>query len=66
MSSLETFDGLCGMIYIWATSDQQVRCKYEFAHAGPHSYEASVLKGGCCSSSGPNTIKHPIKPFTQN
>lgn len=39
MSSLESFDGLCGIIHLCATSDQQVRCKYEFGHSGPHSWD---------------------------
>lgn len=39
MSSLEDYDGLCGIIDIHSNSDLRIRCKYEFGHQGPHSYE---------------------------
>ena len=38
MSSVESYDGLCGIIHIHSSSDKQVRCKYEFGHHGPHSW----------------------------
>ena len=38
MSSLESYDGLCGIIHLNASSNQQVRCKYEFGHHGDHSW----------------------------
>lgn len=39
MSSIESYEGLCGCIHRYSTSDLRVRCKYEFAHSGPHSWE---------------------------
>lgn len=63
MSALETFDGLCGIISYRSTFEQQVRCKYEFGHAGPHSYRATQttgweqLLGRFC---------HPVEEYTQN
>lgn len=45
MSSLESFDGLCGIIHVNSTSEQQVRCKYEFGHYGEHSWVKNVTKG---------------------
>jgi len=38
MSSLESFDGLCGWIAPWARSDLQLRCVYDITHQGPHSW----------------------------
>lgn len=35
MSSIESYEGLCGCIHRYSTSDLRVRCKYEFAHSGP-------------------------------
>ena len=39
MSSVENFDGLCGIIARFASSDLQLRCKYEFGHGGVCSFE---------------------------
>jgi len=39
MSSIENYEGLCGQIHLHSSSDQRVRCNYEFAHSGPHSWE---------------------------
>lgn len=39
MNTVENFDGLCGVIADFATSDLQLRCKYEFGHEGKHSFE---------------------------
>ena len=44
MSSIENYDGLCGIIWKFSTTTQQVRCKYEFGHGGPHSYEKNEDK----------------------
>jgi hypothetical protein len=38
MSSIENYEGLCGIIHLNSTSDQRVRCKYEFGHSGDHSW----------------------------
>ena len=38
MSTVESYDGLCGIIHLYASSDNQIRCKYEFGHYGPHSW----------------------------
>lgn len=39
MGSCDKFDGLCGIIAPFASSDLQIRCKYEMAHSGPCSWE---------------------------
>jgi hypothetical protein len=39
MSSVETFDGLCGIIATFASSDLQIRCTYELDHYGDCSFE---------------------------
>lgn len=39
MSTVENYDGLCGIIHLYASSSKQVRCNYEFGHHGPHSWE---------------------------
>lgn len=39
MSTVENFDGLCGIIARFASSDLQIRCKYELGHGGPCSFE---------------------------
>ena len=62
---VKDYDGLCGVIYRWSTSDQQVCCKYEFGHTGIHSWEKLIPDSGCCSISGPDTISHPIESWTQ-
>lgn len=41
-ATVESYDGLCGIIYHYSTSDRQVRCKYEFGHGGPHSWEKQL------------------------
>lgn len=38
MSALKSYDGLCGIISQYATSDRQLRCYFEFGHSGPCSY----------------------------
>lgn len=38
MSTVENYDGLCGIISIYASSDNQVRCHYELGHHGPCSF----------------------------
>lgn len=63
--AVEDFDGLCGYTYHWATSDQQVKCKYSFAHAGQHSWQKLEPRGGCCTISGPGLISHPVEKYTQ-
>jgi hypothetical protein len=60
MSGLEDTDGLCGVIHRNATSSQQVRCKYEFGHEGPHSYEGTVEK-----TAVGDFYVHPVEPDTQ-
>jgi hypothetical protein len=55
MSSVESFDGLCGIIHQYADSDKQVRCLYEFGHHGPCSWKEikglTLHFGSCCNSS---------------
>lgn len=43
MSSVESYDGLCGVIHLGASSDCQVRCTYEVDHYGPHSWEGKII-----------------------
>lgn len=38
MSTVESYDGLCGIIHPSASSDRQVRCSYELGHHGSHSW----------------------------
>lgn len=44
MSSVENYDGLCGIIHLASSSDRQVRCKYDFGHGGPHSWEKEIVE----------------------
>ena len=50
MSTVENYDGLCGIIHIYSSSSKQVRCSYEFGHHGQHSWAkarvAYVISGG--------------------
>jgi hypothetical protein len=39
MSSVENYDGLCGIIAPFASSNLQLRCEYETGHHGDHSWE---------------------------
>lgn len=39
MSTVENFDGLCGIIARFASSDLQLRCHYELGHVPPCSFE---------------------------
>ena len=39
MSTVENYDGLCGIIHLASSSDKQVRCHHEFGHHGPHSWD---------------------------
>jgi hypothetical protein len=43
MSTVENYDGLCGVIHRFASSDKQVRCSYEFGHSGPHSWANKII-----------------------
>jgi len=55
---IESFDGLCGLIATFASSSNQIRCKYEFGHGGPCSFEkykSQFTLQSCCNS-GP--IQH--------
>jgi hypothetical protein len=60
--SVEDFDGLCGIIYLHACSDQQIRCKYEFGHEGPHSYEGTLATDWCFLG---GVATHPVEKYTQ-
>ena len=39
MITVENYDGLCGIIPTFASSDLQIRCNYEIGHGGPCSFE---------------------------
>jgi hypothetical protein len=39
MSSIETYDGLCGIIYYMSSGDLRLRCHFPMGHAGPCSWE---------------------------
>ena len=39
MSSTESYDGLCGIIAPFASSDLQLRCGHSLGHHGDHSWE---------------------------
>lgn len=48
--SIESYDGLCGLIALFSSSDNRIRCKYEFGHSGDCSwkkYEKQfIISGG--------------------
>lgn len=55
MSTVEDYSGLCGIIPSFADSGRQIRCKYEFGHSGPCSFEkyrSQFRLWGGCSASG--------------
>lgn len=37
--SIEDYDGLCGIIARFSSSDMQLRCQHPFGHNGPCSWE---------------------------
>ena len=39
MSTVENYDGLCGIIASFGGDKNQLRCKYELSHVGAHSWE---------------------------
>lgn len=39
MSDIESYDGLCGIIPTFASSNIRVRCTHCLGHAGPCSFE---------------------------
>ena len=39
MSHIESYDGLCGVIAPFASSDLQLRCEWCMEHVGKHSWE---------------------------
>lgn len=51
MSTVENYDGLCGIICLYASSDKQVKCNFELGHHGPHSWANKKVGfhifGGC-------------------
>ncbi len=63
MSHIESYDGLCGIIHLYASSDQRVRCKYEFGHSGSHSWEKVAvglhIQGGSYASDLPSFMSVP-------
>lgn len=36
---IESYEGLCRIIPTFASSGNQIRCKHEFGHSGPCSFE---------------------------
>ena len=52
------YDGLCGIIPTFATSDNQIRCQYELGHHGPCSFEKYrrhfYFYAGCFSGPDPD------------
>jgi hypothetical protein len=61
--SIESYDGLCGIIHLYSSSDRRVRCKHEFGHSGPHSWEKVAvglhIQAGCYASDFPTSISIP-------
>lgn len=56
MSHIETFEGLCGQIATFASSDLQLRCLYSLGHHGKCSwskYEKQFHIDGSCNA-GPS------------
>jgi len=39
MSSVENYDGLCGIIPTFSHSGLQIRCTHELGHGGPCTFE---------------------------
>lgn len=39
MSTVEDYNGLCGLIAPFSRSELQIRCKYTMGHYGPCSFE---------------------------
>ena len=61
MSSVETFDGLCGIIQKFSTSDLQLRCTYRIGHDGDCSWanvKNYISIGSHCGLADPNTCSH--------
>lgn len=54
---IESYDGLCGIIADFASSDNQIRCHYELGHHGPCSFKKSKYdcRIGCFSYSSPDS-----------
>ena len=48
MSTVENYDGLCGVIHRYASSDKQVRCNYELGHHGSHSWAKKKVAFHIC------------------
>jgi hypothetical protein len=50
-ATVEDYDGLCGIIPTFASSDLQMRCHFEMGHSGPCSFEKHrrhfVITAGC-------------------
>jgi len=66
MNETIDFDGLCGVIYMHASSDKQVRCKYEFGHGGPHSYEKNLPTFRCGIRLMDMIFTHPVNLNSQD
>lgn len=56
-STVENFDGLCGIIPTFATSDLQIRCHYELGHGGPCSFEKHHNNFYCQAGSSLNEFE---------
>lgn len=56
-ATTESFDGLCGIIATFASSNNQIRCHYELGHHGPCSFEKYrdhfICHAGCFSRPDP-------------
>lgn len=64
MSSVENYDGLCGIIAPFASSNLQLRCEYSLGHSGDHSWEkyrSSFQVQGCTPRYGRylSMVVHP-------
>lgn len=62
MSAIEDFDGLCGIISRFASSTQQVRCKYKFGHNGLCSFKVNEEVSGPIKT----FFFHPVSEYTQS
>jgi hypothetical protein len=54
-ATVEDYDGLCGIIPTFASSDLRMRCHFEMGHGGPCSFEKHrhnfIIIGGCFRTS---------------
>lgn len=62
MSSLEDYDGLCGIPHFQLSkSDKQAKCTYKIGHDGPHSWQKNICGGPVICFTHTTTLDRSIK-----